>query len=434
LKISNSIFNRISIFLIGIAALQAVAQTADPNPDVPKSGALAPPLTFDHVLQAPDGSKQDWASLRGKVVVLEFWATWCVPCVAEIPIWNSLAASVDPAKVQFISVDDEPPSVVEPFLKRKPISGWIGLDTTSKVFQQYGVDARPKTMVIDPNGHVVSTSVHPETLKKEQLLALAEGLPVQLGGPADAKVQASLDAAVSAGFKEQAARSAGGEKSVFEISLTPVETPTDGTKLDTHVMELGPGHLDIANADSETLLQFGAGIPASRISVNGKISENLYNLHVEAPSADPKQLVAAIELAIGSGTGIHIEHRTAETDAYVLKLKAAPPEQPTNPAHGGFAYYNAKGQTLHCIHATAEQIASALEKAVGKPVVNESEWAGHLSGDVKIVSQDLAAVNTVLEQASGLTLVSARRPIETVVISAELKPVEQGPTIIPGKN
>ena len=58
-------------------------------------------------MQAPAGSKADWASLKGKVVVLEFWATWCSPCVASLPHLNQLVESLDPAKFQFISIDDE---------------------------------------------------------------------------------------------------------------------------------------------------------------------------------------------------------------------------------------------------------------------------------------------------------------------------------------
>ena len=77
------------------------------TPGTPKPGSAAPSLNFTRLLQAPTGAKVDWPALRGKVVVLEFWATWCAPCVAEIPILNSLQASVDSNKVVFLSVDDD---------------------------------------------------------------------------------------------------------------------------------------------------------------------------------------------------------------------------------------------------------------------------------------------------------------------------------------
>ena len=100
----------------------------------PKKGTPAPSIDPLKLLQAPVGARADWASLKGKVVVLEFWATWCSPCVASLPHLNQLVASLDPAKFQFISIDDEDPNAVQRFLTRKKMSGWVGLDASDGVF------------------------------------------------------------------------------------------------------------------------------------------------------------------------------------------------------------------------------------------------------------------------------------------------------------
>ena len=83
-------------------------------------------------------------------MVLEFWATWCAPCIGEITAINNLVKSVDPSKVQFISITDEDAKSVENFLTKKHISGWVGIDSSSKTFERYGVASRPVTIVIDP--------------------------------------------------------------------------------------------------------------------------------------------------------------------------------------------------------------------------------------------------------------------------------------------
>jgi len=63
-------------FLVLVLALSAAeAQLPDLNPNAPKPGTPAPELSFTQLLQAPADAKADWPSLRGKVVVLEFWAT-----------------------------------------------------------------------------------------------------------------------------------------------------------------------------------------------------------------------------------------------------------------------------------------------------------------------------------------------------------------------
>src|SRR5260370_9087549 len=64
----------------------------------PGKGTPAPPLDTLKLLQAPLGERADWASLKGKVVLLEFSATWCSPCVASLAHSTRLVASLDPTK------------------------------------------------------------------------------------------------------------------------------------------------------------------------------------------------------------------------------------------------------------------------------------------------------------------------------------------------
>jgi uncharacterized protein (TIGR03435 family) len=401
------------VLTVSAASAQAPAVL---NPNAPKPGTPAPALTFTQVLQAPAGTKVDWPSLRGKAVVLEFWATWCVPCLAEIPVLNSLVASVDPAKVQIISVDDEDPAVVEDFLKKKPISGWIGIDTSGELYKRFGVNARPATMVIDPQGRVVNTTVRPEQLKSDQLLALADGRPVTLGGKVDPKVQAELDAATEKALSDQTGKKADSAQTLFEITLSRAEPSKDGKRQNQHIMLLGP-EIDITNAPPATLLSYGAGVAPTRITTRGALPDAQYNLHVEAPGADPKLLGQAIELAIASGAGLHIEHQTALTDAYILTAKPEAKDHLTQSPYPGIARFNPQTQTLQCLNASLDQLASALEKALGTPVVNETGLSGMLMLNLKIAPKDLSSANDALK-GIGLGLSPAKRPIETVILSA----------------
>ncbi len=103
----------------------ARAQKARPEP--PKVGEPAPALRFVRLLQAPAETKVDWASLRGKVVVVEFWATWCGPCVRSIPGMNKLEAAHKNDPIVFVNVTDEEESVVTYFLNKTPILVWVGI-------------------------------------------------------------------------------------------------------------------------------------------------------------------------------------------------------------------------------------------------------------------------------------------------------------------
>src|SRR5579859_974033 len=112
-------------------------------------GDSPPPLDFETTLQAPQGTHASWPALKDKVVVLEFWATWCMPCIQAMPHLNQMADALKDAPVQFIAITDEKEEIVAPFLKKRQIHAWIGLNTDKSMFAQYGVTAIPLTVVVD---------------------------------------------------------------------------------------------------------------------------------------------------------------------------------------------------------------------------------------------------------------------------------------------
>lgn len=142
-----------------------------------KAGTPAPPLGLEQVLQAPDGTKVSWESLRGKAVVLEFWATWCGPCVAAIPHLNELAQKFADRPVQFIAITAERPDVVARFVKKKPIRGWIGLDTDESMYRDYGVEGIPLTILVDAQGRLAGFT-YPTGLTEQVLTDLLAGRAV----------------------------------------------------------------------------------------------------------------------------------------------------------------------------------------------------------------------------------------------------------------
>lgn len=397
--------------------LAASAQTTPTtNGMLPAVGSRAPELHFTKLLNAPPGAKATLASLRGRVVVLEFWATWCAPCLGEIPVLNGLASSLDPTKVQFISVDDEDPALVAAFLKHKPIKGWVALDTTGATFKRYGVDARPATIVIGPDGRIVSNSVHPENLQRAKLLALAAGKHTDVSGKADPKVKAEMEATMSQAFAAQIGSAAGPADALFDLRISAAEPVKSGPKPDTHVMMMGPGELDITNADIQTLVSMGAGVAASRIKVEGTLPGGLFNLHFHAPSADPQQLNRSIELAIASATGITIDPHTNNTDALILTAISGVQRTLSTDEHGGFGFYQKSTHSIRCLNASMDQLAGALEEALGKPVVNETGLSGKANLELPLPDNNLATANTALAKSLGLTLTPATRPIETVTL------------------
>jgi thiol-disulfide isomerase/thioredoxin len=94
----------------------------------------------------------DW---RGRIVVLNFWATWCIPCVAELPSLDRLAASAPDFAVLAVSADRTGAEVVSPFLKAHGIAHLTTLlDPHMAAGQAFGVAGFPTTLVIDASGRL----------------------------------------------------------------------------------------------------------------------------------------------------------------------------------------------------------------------------------------------------------------------------------------
>ena len=104
-----------------------------------------------------DGGALDTAAFSGKVVVVNFWATWCVPCIQEIPGFNKLHQQLGGKGVVVlgVSLDEEGAERVRPFLKKHPMDYLVALGSEA-VSKQYGLgESLPVTIVFDRSGKQV---------------------------------------------------------------------------------------------------------------------------------------------------------------------------------------------------------------------------------------------------------------------------------------
>ena len=91
------------------------------------------------------------AALRGKVVVLNFWASWCPPCLEEFPSLTALQQQMPGIVVLAVSFDRDPAAYAR-FLRRHPLALRTALDTTGRSNRAFGTTEPPETWIIDPHG------------------------------------------------------------------------------------------------------------------------------------------------------------------------------------------------------------------------------------------------------------------------------------------
>ena len=93
-------------------------------------------------------------TFRGRVLVLNFWASWCPPCVEETPALNQMAQQV-PAQVAVLGISiDQDPVAYRAFLARYHIHYLTGRDPSEAIMHRYGTVQIPETYIIGPGGHV----------------------------------------------------------------------------------------------------------------------------------------------------------------------------------------------------------------------------------------------------------------------------------------
>ncbi|MBZ5496386.1 MAG: TlpA family protein disulfide reductase [Acidobacteriia bacterium] len=165
-----------------LLALVCMAVAVNAQTSAPKVGEHAPPLALETILSSQPAGSPTWDSLRGKAVVLEFWATWCGPCIEQIPHLNELAAKLAGRPVQFLSITDEDRDKVAKFLATRPISGWVALNPSRSQFKAYDVIGIPHTVLVDRNGRIAGIT-HPQQVTEAVLKDLIAGKTIKLAPP-----------------------------------------------------------------------------------------------------------------------------------------------------------------------------------------------------------------------------------------------------------
>ena len=158
--------------------LSGVAQATTPFTKLVLAPEIARHAAPDFVLENLRGGNTGLADYRGKVVLLNFWATWCMPCRAEMPGMETLWQKYKEQGFVVVAVSNDEGSKkrIETFSKLLDLSFPVLLDPESKVSDLYKISNMPTSFLIDRNGKIISRIVGTEEWFSPEAVQLVEDL------------------------------------------------------------------------------------------------------------------------------------------------------------------------------------------------------------------------------------------------------------------
>ncbi|HEY5912858.1 MAG TPA: TIGR03435 family protein [Verrucomicrobiae bacterium] len=381
----------------------------------PQIGDGAPPLALETILQAPPGTQASWESLKGKVIVLEFWATWCGPCIAAIPHLNEMADEFKDQPIRFIAITDEKDAVVAPFLKKKPMHAWVGLDTDKSTFKDYGVSGIPHTVVVDRGGKIVAIT-NPSILTAQDLRDVLAGKDLALAPPESGKHFRANQVPAGAGHEPEP---------LFQILIRP----TEATKVLT---VSNPGSLRISGSSVLDVLAACCDVRAERIFSNCPLPDGRFEFKITTPSKQRGVVQDWLRRATENAFGLATKRETRETDVFVLTSGTQPAEHltPTRSTHTSSS--SSGGGSLNGVNLGIESLAAKLEEFVGRPVVDETRLTNRFDFQLlwdETGAEDLQTgrIAAAVREQLGLELAPAKRSIEVLVVEVAQDQQQKSP-------
>lgn len=351
--------------------------------------AKAPEFKLAKVFNAPVSEVKNLESLKGKVVFLEFWATWCAPCVAGVPRTNRLIDALQGEPVVFLAVTDEPADMIAAFLKTHEFKSWVGVDEAKSSLNAYKVRGRPDGYLIGKDGTLLAR-IYPDSLKESDVRDAIAGrftpVPVKFGGG-----EGPAAPAVKAG------------RTLFEITISPASGEPS--------MSRGDDMLDGGGLPFSVLLSWIWDVEDEQVIVDAPVPA-AFNFRLRTPPDGFEKGRGLLKQAVQAAFAVRVEPEVKEADVFLLSLSTepgAPRPQRGDPALKPGVMASGGGRLLG--RATMPRFARALWMAAPKPVIDATGLDGLYFLDLEWKRKDDADRDRALA-AHGLKLVPGRRPVD----------------------
>jgi uncharacterized protein (TIGR03435 family) len=381
---------KISMFSAALALLPALAISQVPE------GQPAPKVSMKLLKDGVVSDFPGWEAYRGKVVVLEMWATWCAPCVADIPRMNDLQKALEGKPVAFISVTTESAAVIKKFQKTHPMSAAVAVDGAS-ADSAFGTGRLPQTVLISKTG-IVLRYTQPEEISGKKLIQL-------------------LDTGSVSGIKrvvpDKDADKNAANPPLFEVQVTSVsDNAKSGYGGGTGNRQVT---IDYSGLPLRTLLALVYGVSVPMVEISSGIPQRKFNFVVRVPEEAESAAKPLLKEAIKAAYRAEMRSVKKEMRVLVLRYSVDSPHAGLLPAPEGGMRGEGSG-LIRANGATLGYLSETLAADLAIPVIDETGLGGTYDMDLKWKAGDKDSLSAALKERFGMTLTPASREVEILEV------------------
>src|ERR1051326_7056242 len=374
-----------TLTLLACAALCAEVKPGDPAPPI-----LAPPLDLSKPFSG-------WAAYRGDFVVVDFWATWCGPCLPGLDKIVSLEREFQGRGVRFVTVALDTADRVRRYYRDKGIAVTTFVEGEhSPTAESFGVRSVPGAAVIDREGRIVGVTSG-ENVTAEVLRKMLAGEAIKL--PPFERSNNIL-------WDREEITWQDGVLPDFAVLIKPMAVSGGG-----YAYKPGSNHISGDGASLQAMIQAAWRTDAMHLDLRAKLPEGTYRFAITVPEVRTAELFPTFQDALRRGFGVQARWEDQDRDVLVLGHdpgKALPESPSAELSQFGRGIITLRKQP-------AAKLAQILPNWMRIPVVDESGLSGAYDFDLQYLDDGPNVLADSLAKY-GLSLTPDRRPVRVLVV------------------
>lgn len=397
---SRIVFGLALVIAIGLARAQEIPR---------RIGEPVPALHFAVVFQSAQAIPR-----KGHPLLIEYWASWCGPCIANIPHLKALANEFERQGVDFLMLTNQASAEVVPFLQKHPMPGMVASDpgfSTNRLLRAPGL---PFTLLIDGDGKLAAVTL-PDYVTPQVLQSLLESNPLPL---------ASLDLRLESDFN--------GRNQVFNLQDVGAADANAAVRV---IVRLGNPHNDlgtytpgnatyfVGTLKLRDLLLAAYQVAPQQIVLPDDLNA-VYSVDAWEPDSSTVGVLPLVQAAVLSAANLRVREEIEPMKVTVLrsfpgKMRNPQPHDPVDPPLVDFI--RGDGSRIYSrggVHA--EALREELQEQLGEPVVLENAAQGTFAVDIHWDPNSKGGIRHAYEQA-GMPLREETRPMKVLIFSAAEK-------------